>query len=337
MTTWLARKAGALLGAVLISLSLGACATPYLALPGPAIAPPVLEGNAYRTADAAVLPLQSWLPDGPPRAVIVALHGFNDYSNAFAEAGAFWAKQGIAVYAYDQRGFGEAPHRGLWPGAQALAEDAVQVVELAAARHPSAKIVLLGESMGGAVAMMALAGTTPPTIDGLILSAPAVWGRSHMTVFERAGLWFLSRTFPGMTLTGRGLDIQPSDNIEMLRALSRDPLVIKETRVDAIHGLVDLMDAAQGAAPRIAVPVLVLYGEKDEIVPAEPTFDMVRTLPRNGAQAPEIALYPQGYHMLLRDLQAEIVLKDIAAWIVDPQAPLPSGADRRADEVLAEK
>ncbi len=65
-------------------------------------------------------------------------------------------------------------------------------------------------------------------------------------------LWIGARLMPGLTLTGRGLGIKPSDNIAMLRALSRDPLVIKETRVDTIYGLVNLMDAALAAAPRLA-------------------------------------------------------------------------------------
>jgi len=39
-----------------------------------------------------------------------------------------------------------------------------------------------------------------------------------------------------------------------------------------------------------------------------------------------VALYENGWHMLLRDLQAETVLNDIVAWITDPSAELPSGA-----------
>ena len=55
-----------------------------------------------------------------PRAVILAVHGFNDYSHAFADFGAYAASQGIAVHAYDQSGFGANPSRALardhWPG-----------------------------------------------------------------------------------------------------------------------------------------------------------------------------------------------------------------------------
>jgi alpha-beta hydrolase superfamily lysophospholipase len=194
-------------------------------------------------------------------------------------------------------------------------------------------LYLLGESMGGAVVIAAVtgaAGTPPPDADGIILTAPAVWGRDTMNVFERAALWTGDALFPGMTLTGRGLKIMPSDNIEMLRGLSRDPLVIKETRVDSIKGLVDLMDTALAAAPQVTMPMLLLAGDRDEVVPPGATRVWIDHLPYQARMSRRIGLYADGYHMLLRDLEAPTVLHDITSWIADQRAPLPSGADQRA-------
>ena len=84
-----------------------------------------------------------------------------------------------------------------------------------------------------------------------MLVAPAVWGRVTMSVLERVSLWAGDALFPGLELTGRGLNITPSDNVPMLRALSRDPLVIKATRVDTVKGLVDLMDLALASASHL--------------------------------------------------------------------------------------
>ena len=119
----------------------------------------------------------------------------------------------------------------------------------------------------------------------------------------------------------------------MLRKLARDPLVIKETRVDAIHGLCDLMDSAAEAAPHLHVPALILYGEHDEVVPAGAAYRMMASLPNNPVPQRK-AVYANGYHMLLRDLEGKLVIDDIAWWISHPDQPLPSGADRRAAEVL---
>jgi alpha-beta hydrolase superfamily lysophospholipase len=184
--------------------------------------------------------------------------------------------------------------------------------------------------MGGAVAMVALAGPAPPRVDGAILLAPAVWGRANMTIFEKGALWVAAHAVPWLHLSAEGLKITPSDNIEMLRALARDPLVLKRTRADAVWGLVNLMDEAYDAASRVRGPVLMLYGKNDEIIPKEPSFEVMRRL----GPGARIAYYESGYHMLSRDLEGATVIADMAAWILDSQAPLPSGADEAAKKLL---
>jgi len=314
---------------VFLVLAVAACA-PVVKPMGPAVTAPAVTADAIVAADGAALPLRRWLPEATPKAVILGLHGFNDYSRAFEAPGAWFAAHGIATYAYDQRGFGGAPDPGYWAGTDTLTADLRAAVAALRGRHPGIPFYVLGNSMGGAVALAAFADGPIEGVDGAILSAPAVWGRDHMNVLQTALLFVLSRTMPWLTLTGQGLNRRPSDNIAMLRALGRDPLVIKETRVDAIEGLVDLMDAAYAAAQGGVArpPLLVLYGARDEIVPKNPVGEAMRSLAaRNGART---ALYETGWHMLLRDLAAETVWRDIAAWTADRQAPLPSGADARA-------
>jgi acylglycerol lipase len=302
----------------------------------PGTVTPAMTASDFIADDGTALPLKSWLPDEKPKAVILALHGFNDYSNAFKDSGEDWAKRGIATFAYDQRGFGAGPHHGFWAGGARLAADASQASALLHARYFGVPLYLLGESMGGAVAIVAeteVEGTPQPGVKGVILSAPAVWGRNTMTASERVALWLGDHALPGLKLSGRGLGVTPSDNTEMLRALGRDPLVIKETRIDAIKGLVDLMDDALAAAPKLHAPMLFLYGDHDEVIPRESTRRFLAALPADERR--RIAFYPKGYHMLLRDLGAEVVRHDVEAWVANPEVALPSGADRHAEEMLA--
>jgi alpha-beta hydrolase superfamily lysophospholipase len=203
--------------------------------------------------------------------------------------------------------------------------------------YPRAPVYLLGESMGAAVAVVAMtgeSGTPVPDVDGVILTAPAVWGRATMGMLPRLALWAGVRLVPGLTLTGRGLKIRASDNVAMLRALSRDPMIIKATRVDTIYGLVNLMDAALAFAPRLDAPLLVMYGAKDEIIPKAPIRRFVASLPPECRRRTRLAWYRDGYHMLLRDLEAPIVIADVANWVLAPAAGLPSGADRDAADAF---
>ncbi|HZD26862.1 MAG TPA: alpha/beta hydrolase [Alphaproteobacteria bacterium] len=285
-------------------------------------APARLAADRFVAADGKALPLQVWPAQGAPRAVIVALHGFNMYRRYFDAPAPWWAARGITTYAYDQRGFGAGPDSGIWPGTPALVADARAVVRLARRRHPGVPIYLLGDSMGAAVAMLAASGEGAPQLDGLILVAPAVWGGEAMSPLTRISLWLAAHLMPWNVATGGSLRRMPTDNIEFLRALGRDPLVIKRTRIDAIYGVTRLMGAAFAVAPRVPGPLLVLYGERDEIVPSDPVYEAVAAM----TATRRFAVYPNGWHMLLHDLQAETVWQDVVAWIADPDAPLPSGA-----------
>ena len=344
---------GAGFGALLALLALFSCAPDsegrfqLAAVAAPETAPAArFSETEFIAADGEHLPMRKWLPRGEVKGVILALHGFNDYSNAFEIPAQEWAKQGIATFAYDQRGFGATQDRYRWAGSTPMAADVVTAARGLRARYPGRPLYVLGESMGGAVATVAMtgainsvvpspmAGEAPtatvlprPDVDGVILSAPAVWGRSTMELVPKLALFAGVRLFPQMTLSGRGLQIMASDNLPMLRALGRDPMVIKETRIDAIYGLVDLMDLAQAAAPRLDAPVLVLYGAHDELVPSDALRSFVSHLPSDAPNKRRLAYYPRGYHLLLRDLDGATVANDVAHWMLNRAAPLPSHAD----------
>jgi alpha-beta hydrolase superfamily lysophospholipase len=302
-------------------------------LPGPPAYRPKLDDDAFVMPDGARLPLRIWLPDGVPNGVILALHGFNDSRDGFEIPAPSFTAAGFALYAPDQRGFGEAPGRGLWPGVDGLVDDAETMVKLLAAAHPDQRLFVMGESMGAAV-LMCLADRNPSLpVAGYILAAPAVWGRARMNVFLRSALWLAANLAPGMEVSRPPPTVQviASDNHDALIRLSRDPLTIRSTRFDTLRGLVDLMDAALAAAPVFTPPGLFLYGAHDQLVPKEATDATWAALPPGH----RLAYYPQGWHLLLRDLDRAKPIGDAIAWMHDPAAPLPSAADRAAVAWLA--
>ena len=314
----------------LLFVAWSSACTPVIDPPGISIHRPFLTETFFSTTDGAKLSLRTWLPEGKPKIVLLALHGFNDYSNFFDAPAKFFQARGIASYAYDQRGFGNSSKQGTWGGINAYANDAADAVSALRNHYPTTPIFLLGASMGGAVGIVATTTSKPLPLNGVILSSPAIWGRLTMPWYQRLALWLGAHTAPWLKLSGRGLGIKPSDNTKMLIELGRDPLVIKETRMSTLYGLVNLMDVALIRAAKLKIPVLILYGEKDEIIPRQPTLKMIQGLSGQW----RVALYKEGYHMLLRDLTAATVWQDIENWIKDPLAPLPSGSDKRNFRVL---
>ena len=317
------------------TLTVSAC-TGLSAPPGPPIEMAALGTDAFSMPDGVRLPYRVWLPQGEPSAVVLALHGFNDSRDGWEIPAPAFQAAGMALYSPDQRGFGATPGRGLWPGGQALVDDAREMARLVRARHPGARLVLMGESMGGAVLMRLAVEPQAPADASYVLVAPAVWGRARMNIILRGTLWLAVNLAPGMTLGGGPIRVTASDNREALIRLGRDPLTIRRTRVDAVRGLVDTMDAALASGPLFRAPSLFLYGGRDELVPPEATAATWRSLPdQRRPDGPRLAYYPDSYHLMLRDLGRRTVIGDVLAWIANPAVRLPSRADEAALSWLA--
>ena len=294
-----------------------------LALAGCAVGGPLVPPSGpppmphLAAADGTPLAVSEW-PADEPRAVILGVHGFGDYGpSTFTAAARFWAGEGITTYAYDQRGFGRNISFGRWPGAAALSADLRAVAAQLRARHPCLPLIVAGHSMGGGVALAA-AGQGLDA-DGLILAAPAIWGGIELNPLYRLAAWTVAVVMPERRFPGAGvIEIQASDNIEMLRALGRDPRYLRPPSAREILGLVRVADMAEAAAETVGLPALLLLGVKDEIVPdaaARRVFARL-TGPRR------VIEYQEGWHLLFRDLQAERVWRDVADWsLAVPRAP----------------
>ena len=276
--------------------------------------------NSVQSLDFEDRPGLQFEPEGEIKAAIIAVHGFNDHSRAFEWFGEFAASNGYLVDAYDQQGFGRNPNWGHWPGQDALVADLIGRIDQHKTANPDRPLYVLGESMGGAVSMLALANHPAAGVDGLILSAPALWGGEAMNPFYRATLWLAARLIPNWTFTGKGLGIRASDNVPMLRELGADPLYIKDTRVQSMEGIVNIMGQARLTGPHLLLPILLLGGLHDEVIPPDAQDSFVPSLLSPNCRR---IVYEEGWHLLLRDLQRQRVWDDIINWLDGTQTRRP--------------
>jgi acylglycerol lipase len=286
-----------------------------------------VAAERFVTFDGTPLGLTAWLPaDGvEPSAVVIGLHGMNDYANTYYLAGPWFAEHRVALYAYDARGFGRSPNRGVWGGEQLMTEDLRTAVAVARRAHPNATIAVIGDSMGAATAIATFGAADAPDVDRVVLVAPAVWGWSTLPDQYALALWVGAHTFPWRAVEPPRRIVRTrtaSDNREALLQAGRAPHMIWQTRIDAVYGLVGLMETASERSASLNGDVLFLYGAHDQIIPRASALAAARRLPSSA----RTALYENGWHWLLRDLQREVVYQDILAFIVDPDAPLPSEA-----------
>lgn len=312
--------------ALIFAIVMTGCA-PTVIPAGEPLRHPSIEDGFYVAADGTKLQLAVWPATAGaeklPKAVILGIHGFGDYRNAWSEPAKIWAEEGITTYAYDQRGFGSSPTRGRWAGTPTMVQDIKTMVQLVRVLHPGVPLYLAGESMGGALVLVAAGRDSD--VEGLILVAPALRSRDTLSPVVSGGFSFLAHAVPWFPSGPTSIDFQPTDNPDTMEKMRKDPMILRNIRVDLGYGLLEAMDAAKAAAPDVAKPYLMQHGRGDRLVPLASVKSVIEIMPRRDDS--HLAFYREGYHMLLRDKNGAIVAKDVVAWINDKQAPLPSGAD----------
>jgi acylglycerol lipase len=253
---------------------------------------------------------QSWQPQGTPRATVVIAHGVSEHSDRYAHVAARLTAAGFAVYALDHRGHGdsEGPRAYIDRLDRAVAD--IDTLVGIARSEQEGKLFLLGHSMGGALAVE-YAIAHQDRLDGLVLSAAATALETASRLELVAGR-VLSKVAPRLGV----FDIDSA-------GISRDPEVVSEYDADprVFHGRLPARTVAELAGaietmpervPGIAVPLLVLVGTGDEIVPPAGSR-MVHE--RAGSADKRLIEYEGLYHEILNEPEQDRVLDDLVGWL----------------------
>jgi alpha-beta hydrolase superfamily lysophospholipase len=276
---------------------------------------PGLEHRDGTFAGAGGLPLyyQAWLPPDrqQKKAVLINLHGLGDHSGLYPTLASHFPAHGIALYAYDMRGNGRSPgQRAYLRGWHEYRSDLRAFLEQVRKWEGDRPIFVLGNSLGGLV-VLDYALHYPAGLRGVIAAAPPL-GEVGVPPFLMALGRIMSRIWPRFSLEV-GMD---------LSGLARDPAVVESVLADPLfhrRGTARLstevtaaIRRVQARAETLSVPLLILHGSADRMVPPEGSrrfFSQVHQTDR------ELREYPGAYHCLFADVGQEEVLKDVERWI----------------------
>ena len=242
---------------------------------------------------------------------MVIAHGGGEHSGRYAHVGAALAAAGYATYALDHRGHGRSGGARADIGRMdAVVADLRAMIGRARERHPSTKVFLLGHSMGGCIALT-YSCRYGEEIDGLILSGP-------VTSLETA-----SR--PTRAISKVLGEVLPRLGVYAVEAaaVSRDPEVVKAYETDPLvhHGkmpartvaeLTRAVEAFPDAVPSLRMPLLIMHGTGDRIVPPAGSKMVAE---RAGSEDKALRLYEGLYHEILNEPEQREILAEIVAWL----------------------
>ena len=269
--------------------------------------------STFVASDGDNLAVQDWPlePGQPLRGVVIVVHGLGEHAGRYDHVARRLNHWGFAVRGYDQYGHGESggPRGGLTSDHRLL-DDLADIVDSTRLRmKKGTPLIVLGHSMGGAVAALFVA-KAMRAIDALILSSPAL--DPGLNGVQKLLLATLPRILPNLRV-GNGLDVMK---------ISHDPAVIDDYKKDRlIHDRVSARlgrfianagSAALAAAPSWKLPTLLMYAGADTLVSPQGSRNFSELAPKDAVTT---RCFDALYHEIFNELEAEPVFAELKVWL----------------------
>src|ERR1700680_480529 len=253
---------------------------------------------------------RTWQPSGKPRGAVVIAHGFAEHSGDYAPVAHRLFPEGVAVRAPDHRGHGRsAGRRTSVRRFDDYVDDLTTVIQQVRKKWPR-RVMLLGHSMGGLIALRLAVRATVP-IDGLVVSAPAACPRdvSKLTLTVGRALSWLVPNAGIIRLPLNRISRDP----QVVAAYRHDPLVFR-TPIRARLGteMLAAMHQVEAGLPGLRTPLLVMQGTADGLV--DPGCGP-HVYERAGSPDKTLKMYDGLWHEIFNEPERDHVLDDLAGWV----------------------
>ncbi len=281
--------------------------------------------SSYTSYDGETFGYITWNAKSSSKNVIIGTHGINGAASDYQNLATYLAKHksNTALYAHNTRGQGldnDEQRRGHIDHPSSWYRDLEAFTQIVRNKHPAAKVIWMGESMGALICTHALANLTKgqrPSCDALILSSPVTHLDRHIQPWQQSCFHFIASLLPHYKIELEALSkdtqVQVSkDTVHSEQATTNDYHVPAHS-LGLISTLGQLIRTMPAVSPHIALPTLILHGGRDyfstesEIKQWQSTFAKPHLTKRE--------FYPEAYHLLMYDDLRETVFADIASWI----------------------
>lgn len=260
------------------------------------------------------LPVVGWKSD-TPKAAIICIHGWGLENRAFTPFGQYMAKEGYAVYALDARGYGS------WQAVKGQEDtvysDTIKDIDLmrglVSKKYPGIPVFVLGESMGGAVALRAAA-QFDGKFAGVIASVPSARrygnGKMSLKTVANALKGGLNKPFD----VGSSVGGQATSRQDLLKLWFKDPKGrTKMSPKDLAQFDLFMRTTIRQCKKIKTTPAIVVQGLADRLVKPKGTFNLYKAISNNDKV---LIVDGDAEHLIFEsDSDNSVLLAGLSAWI----------------------
>ncbi|EIW80281.1 alpha beta-hydrolase [Coniophora puteana RWD-64-598 SS2] len=283
---------------------------------------------------------RTYRPEGPLKAAVVFVHGFIEHIARYEHVLPVWTARGIAVFAFDLRGFGRtalgekdkrskdsAYGKTSWREQMEDVEWAVRHTQ-EAFKEGNVPVFLYGHSMGGGLALaFATRSSAPPTqeavglLSGVIGSSPLVIQTKPASKVARWIGGKASTLSPNMNIPAEVKPQALSHDPEVGKAFMKDPFV-KQT--GSLRGISDMLDGGEQLLAKdyerwppglpTAAKLLIVHGTEDQVTSCKSSKEFLDKVP---AEDKTFIPFEGAYHEVHNETQdmREPFIEACISWV----------------------
>lgn len=290
--------------------------------------------------DRSRLYVNQWLPDAPPKALIMVSHGMAEHGGRYVRLAEALCGAGYGVFALDQRGHGRTADEGTLglfaeqDGWNKVVGDLASLNQHIGQQLPGVPIILVGHSMGSYITQAYLLHHSA-SLHGAVLSGsnfqPVALYRAARLITRaerlRQGLRGRSALIECLSFGSFNQAFKP--NRTAFDWLSRDPDEVdrylhdplcgfrctNQLWFDLLGGLQQISKASNLAQIDPGLPILVIGGECDPVSEGKRLKSLAHALREAGCQNLQLNIYPQARHEVFNETNRDEVTADVLTWL----------------------
>lgn len=251
-----------------------------------------------------------WKVAENPKAIVVIIHGFNSHSGYYQWTAEQLVAGKFEVYAIDLRGRGNSDGERFYiADNNEIVGDIDQLVSIAKEKHSHLPLFVLGHSAGGVLSTLYML-AHQDRVAGFICESFAY--QVPAPDFALAILKGLSHILPHVhVLKLKNEDF--SRDAAAVEVMNNDPLIAHEVQpTKTVEQLVLADERLKKEFADVTVPLFIIHGTADKATKPGGSQEFYDTA---SSTDKKIQFYEGHYHDMLNDLDKEVVMSDILAWL----------------------
>ena len=269
----------------------------------------------FNAADGLPIFYREWLPaDGEARGLVFILHGLSEHSGRYRHVAEALTASGIICLGIDHRGHGKSGGtRAYLPEPQLAVADVDELYRIARAQYADLPAFAFGHSMGSLIGLGFVL-RFPGLLKGLITCGTPLHGEFARPAWLVALCLKAAPYLPKLRLSPPGAPSVLTADADMLREWLADPLVDRGMwRIGTSAALIRFSRAISRDAPSIELPLFIMHGTGDRLVPATGSEFLASAVSSDDVT---LKLYPGLRHELVNEVCRDQIIGDIRDWLI---------------------